>query len=85
MTGFTEWEHDSTGSLRLAVYQGIDDGYQVTFTVDENGLRGVGRHYGMGAREYETRWTGARVGLQDPRECASAFRRDSIWWSRHPH
>jgi len=85
IAGFTTWKRDSTGHLRLPVYQGIDDGYELTFTIDENGLSGVGRHHGMGGGGHETRWTGERVGGPDTRKCVAAFRKDSIWWSRHPH
>jgi hypothetical protein len=74
------WWPDSTGARRLSLYQGVDYGYSVQFSVSQAKLQGSGVYYGMGAvgGSNRSRWNGRRLGEPNTKLCYSALRQDSL-------
>jgi len=87
------WWPDSSGGRVLSLYQGVDYGYSVQFSVSQAKLQGMGVYYGTGALGGTNRstWRGRRLGSPAMKLCHDALRqdsliarRDSIVAARHP-
>ena len=68
----TEWSRDSTGAIRMRLYQSPDDGYGIRFVVEGDRLKGTGQswsaeHDGGSRPEFVS---GRRIGPPDRGRCS---------------